>query len=170
MNHLSRLAALALLAAPLLAQAEFRYEMTEPPFRVVVPSLPAISMELHPEAAKGAHLRRLGSEGPYTVSILTPTSSPGMSPTDCANVMFAELPKRPGVPRQEQVYKARLDENTYIAIYGTQQPTGVLLQAHLVSAVRGTHCVEVHAGRAASTEQEARQWFASFRGARIEPR
>ncbi|MDB5900321.1 MAG: hypothetical protein JWP22_2232 [Ramlibacter sp.] len=169
MNPLLRLAALALLASPVLAQAEFRYEMTDPAFRVVVPSLPAMTLELHPHAAKGPHLRRLGSQGPYSVSILTPTSAAGMSPTDCANVIFAELPKRPGVPAQEKVYKARLDENTFIAIYGTQQPSGVMLQAHLVSAVRGTHCVEVHAARTATSEQDAKDWFGSFVGARIEP-
>jgi hypothetical protein len=170
MNACSLLAGLALVASPVLAHAEFRYEMSDPPFRVVVPSLPAMTMELHPHAEKNPHLRRAGKEGVYSVTILTPPSAPGMSANDCANVIFDELPKRVGVPKQEQVYKGRLDQNSFIAIYGSQQTAGVLLHAHMVSAVRGTHCVEVHMGRVATTEQETRDWFRSFAGARIEPR
>jgi hypothetical protein len=170
MKPFSLLAALAALVLPVLAHAEFRYEMTDPPFAVVVPSLPAITMELHPHNQKSPHLRRLGTEGPYSVSILTPAASAGMNPMDCAQAMFAELPTRPGVPVQERLTKAQLDPNTYIAIYGVQTTKGVQLHAHMVSAVRGTHCVEVHAARMTTSKEDANTWYRGFTGARIEPR
>jgi hypothetical protein len=158
------------LLLPIAARAQFSLDMDQPPFRVQIPSIPAIKMSAHPMQAKGAHLRLHGVQEPYAVSVLTPTADAGMSAADCAGTLTRLLPKRPGVPAQDKIRKGRIDANTFIALYASPLPGAVQMHAHLFSAAGGTHCVEVHATKVATSEEDAERWFRGFANAKIEPR
>ena len=163
------LAACAALDAAGQAVQGFAFEVDKPPFRVSIPDLPAMKMGPHPGAATHPHLRYLGSEGDYTISIITPTADPGMSAQDCATFSVRTLGERPSVPKE--VFRARLNPTTYVAMYPARMEGFVQLHAHFLSAAGGSHCVEVHASKVVRSEEDIRRWFKeSFRNARIEPK
>ena len=160
-----------LLAAAAGAQAELTVEVDTPAVRVVVPGLPAVRMEVHPEHAKAKHLRLFANEGAHTFTLVTPTADAGMKAQDCANFIAGDLPRRPGVPPQDGIHKMKLDANTYMAMYISRLAGDkLLLNAHLISSGSGNHCVEFVATREVSAQEEAGPWFRGFAGARIEPR
>lgn len=165
------LALLGVLAALLLAApghaAEFAFEVTAPKFRVTLPHIPAMQMRTHPLNAKQPHLRYLGSDGPYTVSVITPSAAAGMSALECASATLRSMAARPGIPPSAQMYKARLDDNTYVAIYTAELEGIVQLHAHVLSAAGGTHCVEVHASRMSTAPEDLESWVKGFDAARI---
>ncbi len=159
----------ALLAAPLAAHAEFSVEVDAPAVRVVIPSLPQVKMEPHPSHAEHANLRLVGVDGPYMVTLNTPDADAGMKPQQCANIIAAALTRRPGAPAQENITRTRLDPNTYAAMYVVPKRGGQMqLNAHLISAGGGTHCVELHVAMVAQSKDEAQAWFRKLAGARIE--
>ena len=153
------------------ARAEpFAFDVDEPGFRVTIPSVPAMAMEVHPEHEDQPHMRYVGSEGRFSVAIMTPESDPGMSVTDCAEAIYATLPTRPDVPAPDKIYRAKLDDSTFVAIYATVLPGFVLLHAHLLSASKDDHCIEVHASMSTTSREDASAWFEGFTGAKIEAR
>jgi len=159
-----------LLAASLPCRADgFAFDVASPKFRVTIPGIPQMKMALHPRNATQPHLRYLGSEGPYTVAIFTPAAAAGMTPLECAGATVRTLAARPGVPPPAQVYKARLNDKTFVAIYAAQQVMGVQLHAHLLSAAGGTHCIEVHATWASLADDDLATWIEVLDKARIEP-
>jgi hypothetical protein len=148
--------------------ADFAFEVPSPKFKVTLPNIPQLRMDVHPMNASRPDLRFLGSEGPYTVSIMTPTADSGMTALECASSMLRTLSQRPGVPQQDQVYRARINDNTYVAIYASKIPGAVHLHAHFMSAVAGTHCVEVHASKISTSPDDLDAWFKGFGKANIE--
>lgn len=169
MNPIHVLSLFATLATPGLATAQLSFDVRDPAFHVVLPSVPAMPMEAHPLSKTSPHLRLMGSQGPFTVSVLTPTADTGMTPADCASSTVGALPRRPGVPSQDSIYKERLDGNTYLAIYITPLKGSVQMHAHVMSAAGGSHCVEVHASRVSTSKDDLEPWLKGFREARIEP-
>ena len=162
--------AVLLLSSSLTCRAEgFFFEVASPKFRVSIPGLPQMKMELHPMNASQPHLRFLGAEGPYTVAVFTPAAATGMTPLECAGATVKALAARPGVPPASEVYKSRLNDKTFIAIYAVQIAMGVHLHAHLLSAAGGRHCIEVHASRISILEDELGTWVGALEKASIEP-
>jgi hypothetical protein len=150
---------------------EFSFEATAPDFTVKIPSIPALPLGDHPLHAVKPHLRYLGSQGPYTVSVMTPTADAGITPLDCATSTFRQLAARPGAPKPEYVHRVRLNEQTYAAIYAAPHEGRVMLHAHFVSAAAaGTHCIEVHASKVPTSKGDFAPWFKGFGAAAIEPR
>ena len=148
------------LFASLSCRAEgFAFEVESPKFRVVIPGIPQMKMEVHPRNATQPHLRFLGTDDPYTVAVFTPAAAAGMTPLECAGAITRSLAARPGTPPSAQILKARLDGNTFVAFYATPLVAGVLLHAHLLSAAGGRHCVEVHATRASIPEDDLGSWI-----------
>lgn len=170
MKSIQCLAFAVSLTAACTAQAQLVIEVEKPAFRISVPGLPAMTMEDHPGRASAPHLRLLGSQGPYTVSLLVPTADAGMTAEECASFTINRLPGRPGVPPQDRIYKARIDPNTYLALYVSPLPSGKQLHAHLLSSAGGTHCVDLHASLVSKSNDDADAWFKAFSGARIEPK
>lgn len=161
----------ALLAAPLAAHAEFSVEVDAPAVRVVVPGLPQLKMDAHPSRAEHPNLRLMGMDGPYLVTLNTPDADAGMKPQQCANSIAGALARRPGAPAPETVTRTRLDANTFAALYVLPRKAGHMqLNAHLISAGGGTHCVELHVAMVTSSREEAQAWIGKFAGARIEPK
>lgn len=162
--------ALGLLAGPSASAQEFEFIATAPDFAVTIPGIPIISMGPHPMRGTHPHLRYMGSQGPYTVSIITPGAERGMTALQCAGATVRSLAARPNVPPSDQFYKARLDDNTFVAIYAAQMPGFLQLHAHLLSAAGGTHCIEVHVSKIATSTEEVEPWFSGFGAARISTR
>ena len=157
------------LSASLSCRAEgFAFEVASPKFKVIIPGLPQMKMELHPSNASQPHLRFLGADGPYTVAVFTPAAAAGMTPLECAGATVRTLAARPGVPPASEVYKSRLNDKTYIAFYAVQRAPGVHLHAHLLSAA-GKHCIEVHATWISVLEDELVAWVGTLEKASIEP-
>jgi hypothetical protein len=159
---------LAVLAAPHAGAANFVFAVTAPKFRITIPGIPPIAMKPHPMHGTHPHLRFLGAEGAYSISVITASAAPGMSALECASAILRTLDSRPNVPPAEDLYRARLDDNTYVVIYAAHLPGFLQLNAHFLSAAAGTHCVEVHASKIAASPQDIDPWFKSFGKARIE--
>lgn len=168
MRFLAALAfVLALLAGPQAGAQGFEFEATAPDFRVTIPGIPPIKMGPHPMQGTHPHLRYMGGEGAYTISIVTPSAERGMTALQCAGATVRSLASRPNVPPSDELYKARLDDTTFIAIYAAQMPGFLQLHAHLLSAAAGTHCIEVHVSRIATSMEDVAPWFSGFGEARI---
>ena len=150
--------------------ADFSFEVSTPKFRISLPGLPAMKMDVHPMHGSQPHLQFLGSEGPYTVSVITPTAAAGMTALECAASTVRSLAKRRGVPESAQMYKARLNANTFLAIYVSPLDGVVRLNAHVLSAAGGTHCIEVHASMVSVSDDELAPWIDGFDKANIESR
>lgn len=166
----SMLWAVLLLASVGARAGDFVVEVDAPKFRVTLPDVLRMKMDVHPLHASKPHLRLLGNEGPYTVSVMTPTAEAGMSALECASATLGSIAQRPGVPPREQIYKVRLNERTFAAIYASPLPSAMQLNAHLMSAAGGTHCVEVHASRISTSSEDVDGWFKAFEKADIAPR
>jgi hypothetical protein len=162
------LLACALLASLACRAADFAFEVAAPSFKVSIPGLPPMKMETHPLHAEQPHLRYLGSEGPYTVQVATPTAAKGMTALECASATLRSMAARPGLPPSSEMYKAKLDDHTFVAMYLAAVGDVVQLNAHLLSAAGGTHCVEVHASKMSTSQDELDPWFDAFNRARIQ--
>jgi hypothetical protein len=164
-------AAVLLLWASLSCRAEgFVFEVDSPGFRITIPGIPQMKMEVHPKNASQPHLRFLGSAEPYTVAIFTPTAIEGMTPLECAGAVVRTLPARPGTPPSSQIIKARLNDNTFVAMYAVPLAAGVQLHAHILSsAAGGRYCIEVHATKISIDEEDLAAWVTELEKASIEP-
>jgi hypothetical protein len=160
-----------LLCASLCCRAEsFLLEVDSPKFRITMPGIPQMRMQVHPQNASQPHLRYLGSAEPYTVAIFTPAAAEGMTPLECASAVARTLAARSGTPPASQVLKARLDNNTFVAIYAAPLVPGVRLNAHILSAAGGRHCIEVHLTKISIDEEDLASWFTEIEKASIEPK
>jgi hypothetical protein len=169
-RELQFLAAVLLSCASLSCRAEgFVFEVDSPRVRITIPGIPQVRMEVHPKNATQPHLRFLGSAEPYTVAIFTPTAAEGMTPLECAGAVARTLADRPGTPPSSQVLKARLNDKTYVAMYAVSLTVGVQLNAHILSAVGGRYCIEVHATKISIDEDDLAAWVSEIEKASIEP-
>lgn len=92
-----------------------------------------------------------------------------MTPLECAGVVARSLATRPGTPPPSQVLKARLGNNTFVAMYAVALPVGVQLNAHILSAVGGRYCIEVYATKLSIDEEDLVSWVTELEKATIEP-
>lgn len=166
---LAFVATLIVATAPHAGAEEFVFAVTAPGFRVTIPNLPPLHMEPHPMLATHPHLRYLGAQGAYTVSVITARAAAGMGALECASAILRTLDERPNVPPAKDLYRARLDDNTYVVIYAAHLPGFLQLNAHFLSAAGGTHCIEVHVSKIAASPEDLDPWFRSFGKAKIEP-
>jgi len=164
------LGTVVLLYASLSCRAEgFVFEVDSPRFKITIPGIPQLRMEVHPQNASQPHLRFLGSADPYTVAVYTPTAVEGMTPLECAGALARSLAARPGTPPPSQVLKARLGKDTFVAMYAVSLAVGVQLNAHILSAVGGRYCIEVHAAKVSIDEEDLASWVTELENASIEP-
>jgi hypothetical protein len=167
---LQSLGAVLLLYASLSCRAEgFVFEVDSPRFRITIPGIPQLRMEVHPKNASQPHLRFLGSAEPYTIEVFTPTAAEGMTPLECAGAVARTLAARPGTPPSSQILKARLGNDTFVAMYAVPLGAGVQLHAHILSAVGGRYCIEVHATKMSIDEEDLASWVTELEKAAIEP-
>src|SRR5688572_17678889 len=161
--------AVLLLCTSLSCRAEgFRFEVDSPRFKITIPGIPQLRMEVHPHNASQPHLRFLGSAEPYTGAVFTPAAAEGMTPLECAGAISRALAARPGTPPPDQILKARVNDATFVAMYAVSLVGGVQLNAHILSAV-GRYCIEVHATKISIDEDDLAAWVTELEKASIEP-
>ena len=159
-----------LACASLACRAEgFAFEVDSPRFRIAIPGIPQMKMAVHPQNASQPHLRFLGSAQPYSIAVYTPAAPEGMTPLECAGAVARSLAARPGTPPPDQVIKARLGHNTFVAMYAVGLAPGVQLNAHILSAAGGRYCIEVHATKVSIEEEDLASWVTELENATIEP-
>jgi hypothetical protein len=170
LRALQFLGTIVLLYASLSCRADgFAFEVDSPRFKITIPGIPQLRMAVHPQNASQPHLRYLGSAEPYTVAVYTPAAAEGMTPLECAGAVTRTLAARPGTPPPSQVLKARLGKNTFVAMYAVALSVGVQLNAHILSAVGGRYCIEVHATKVSFDEEDLASWVTELEKASIEP-
>ena len=162
-------AVLILFASSSCRAEGFAFEVASPKFKVTMTGIPQLRMEVHPKNASQPHLRFLGSAEPYTVAVYTPTAAEGMTPLECAGAVARTLAARPGTPPPSQVHKARLGKDTFVAMYAVSLSVGVQLNAHILSAVGGRYCIEVHVTKVSIDEEDLASWVTELEKATIEP-
>lgn len=146
----------------------FVFEVDSPKLRISIPGIPQVKMNLHPMHASQPHLRFLGSEEPYTVAVFTPAAAAGMTPLECASAITRTLEARAGTPPSSQIIKARLGDTTFVVVYAAPLAGGgVQMNAHILSAAGGRHCVEVHATRISIDEDDLASWATEIEKASI---
>ncbi|MDH3320956.1 MAG: hypothetical protein OEO84_14880 [Betaproteobacteria bacterium] len=150
------------LSSPHACADEFVYEVTAPRFKITIPNFPPLRMDPHPMQGTHPHLRFMGADGAFSLSIITATADAGMSALECASATARSLAARPNVPPAAEIYKARLNDNTFVAIYTARMPGFLQLHAHILSAAAGTHCIEVHASKIAASPDDIAPWFEGF--------
>ena len=171
MKRALQIAGMVLLScASLSCRAEgFVFEVDSPRFRITIPGIPQLRMEVHPQNASQPHLRFLGYAKPYSVAVYTPAAVEAMTPMECASAVARSLAARPGTPPPSEVLKARLGNNTFVAMYAVALPVGVQLNAHILSAVGGRYCIDVHATKLSIDEEDLASWVTELEKASIEP-
>lgn len=162
-------ATLIVVTTPHAGAEEFVFAVTAPGFKVTIPNLPALRMEPHPMQATHPHLRYLGAQGAYTISVITARAAAGMGALECASAILRTFNERPNVPPAAELYRTRLDDRTYAVLYAAHLPGFLQLNAHFLSAAAGTHCIEVHVSKIAASPEDIGPWFKSFGKAKIEP-
>lgn len=161
---------MVLAGSSLACHAEgFAFSVTSPDFTISLPNIPPIRMEEHPLHGAKPYLRYMGSDGPYSVSVITPTADGDITAAGCAGSMMKRLVARPGVPPQASIYRARVNDRTYAAIYAMPGAGQLVLHAHFLSATTGgTHCIEVHVSKIAGSKDDIAPWFKDIGAADIE--
>ena len=157
--------------ASLYCRAEgFFLDVDSPKFRITIPGIPQMKMGVHPKNASQPQFRFLGSADSYAVEVFTPAAVQVMTPLECAGAIARTLAARPGTPPPAEIFKARLNENTFVAMYAASLGMGVRLNAHIMSGVGGRHCIEVHVTKLSTDEDDLATWVTELEKAGIEPR
>ncbi|TGL60531.1 hypothetical protein [Leptospira sarikeiensis] len=145
----------------------FSFSFDNPKVKVIIPEIPQIKMGPHPMAARGAHLRYMGSADLYNLSILTPTADPGMTAMDCAQSIISGVVQRFGLKQDQYAVFQGLDKKTFAVFYSIKVLEFSQMNAHLVSSAAGKYCIEVHVSKMTSSEAEAKDWNKGMPNARI---
>jgi len=164
------LVVLALLTAvPCIASA-FELRLSQPELNLSVPGVPAA--ELHEEAGQSASAKRsltgVASNFAIEVELLAQTGQ--VSPRVCAGSLLRVLVAQPGMPNRDSIYRAPLDEFTFLVIYALGEGQARKLHAHIISAAGSTHCANAHFVRPASPGEDIDEWRTTFTSARVVPR
>ena len=166
MHASSPAAAVVLLAAASFAQA-FEQKVSNPDFLVSVPGLPAIAMSAEPVGDAGGSRTLNGADDRHKVALTVTRAGREVNANACAATFVRQLVKRPGMPDKDGIYRAPLDNSTFLVLYVLSEGTGRLLHAHLLSAVAATHCIDAHFTKALRSGEDEDAWRESFVGARV---
>jgi hypothetical protein len=123
-----------------------------------------------PTAAASPRVVRLlkGSSGVHEVSVAVTTADAGAPPGACASSLLRALVGRPGMPDRDSIYRAPLDQETFLVLYRLGTASERQLHAHLLSSASARHCVEVHVSRPERPGEEFDEWRKSFATSHIQ--
>jgi hypothetical protein len=145
----------------------FDASIDEPGFTISVPALPAIALA-EPRAAPAQATRQLtGGDGTYSIALAIQRADKAISTRECAGSFLRALVARPGMPARDSIYRAPLNERTFLVIYLLDAQGVQTLHAHLLASAASTHCIEAHFSRAKRTGEDDDDWRKSFAGASI---
>lgn len=151
------------------AAGAFEVALKEPVLTLAVPALPAMTLDIQASPPAGATLAMAGSGAGYSVTLRLTPSPADASPRTCAGSFLRALVARPGMPSRDNIYRAPLDEATFLVIYRLGDEPARMLHAHLLSSAAGPRCVEAHFARAATAGEDEDNWRKTFAGAHFGP-
>lgn len=160
-------AGLALLAAG--TAGAFDLAIADPSFALAVPGLPAIRVAEQPRGSATGRRVLGGRDATFAVDVALQRQAAEPSPRVCAGLFLRSLVVQPGMPNRDSIYRAPLDENTFLVIYLLGDAPQQALHAHIFSSAGSTHCVDAHFSRAATPGEDIDAWRVSFSTARAKP-
>jgi len=166
MARLKLLAAAALFGTSALAFA-FEASVPEPGFTLSVPALPVIQITEQPTSSPAASRHFVGADGAYSVSLDVARAERSITTRECAGSLLRSLIARPGMPARDSIYRAPLNERTFLVIYVLDGQAGPVLHAHLLAAAAATHCIDAHFSRAKRTGEDEDDWRKAFLNASV---
>jgi len=145
----------------------FELKIARSDFTVTVPNLPPIRLEARITSDPNVSSAMAGEDGIYKVTLVVTKAGKETTTRACAGVFLRALVARPGMPDRDNIYRAALDENTFLVLYilgvGAQQE----LHAHLLSSAGATDCMEAHFSRARRDGEDEDDWRKSFAGSHV---
>jgi hypothetical protein len=161
--------ALSLMLGASAGAAAFDASVTDPDLTITVPALPSIA--LAPQPAPQARTAKLlsGSDGTHAVAVAIEPAAKEVSTRECAGTFLRTLVQRAGMPSRDNIYRAPLDERTFLVIYLLDGKPKQVLHAHLLAAA-SAHCVDAHFSRDLRSGEDIDDWRKAFAGAAIEAR
>ncbi len=162
--------ALTLLAAVPVAASCFELALSQPEFHLSVPGLPAA--ELHEDTHPSVVPKRVltGAVGKLDIELELSAQASQASPRTCAGSLLRALVAKPGMPNRDSIYRAPLDESTFLVIYALGEGPTQRLHAHVISSAGPTHCANAHFVRPALPGEDIDDWRTTFTSARVVPR
>lgn len=145
----------------------FELKAVSPDFTVSVPNLPAIRLDARATANPDISTEMAGEDGTYKVTLLVTKVQKATTTRVCAGHFLRSLVARKGMPDKDSIYRAPLDENTFLVLYILGKAGKRQLHAHLLSAASTTHCIEAHISRERRESEDEDNWRRSFAGAHI---
>jgi len=161
------LAAIALVTVNLAANA-FELTVSDPDFTVTVPNLPSIGLVARRPATADVTRAMAGEDGIYQVSLTVWRAERETTARTCAGSFLRSLVAKPGMPDRDAIYRAPLDEDTFLVLYIFAAPEARRLHAHLVSSVNARNCVEVAFSKALGAGEDEDNWRKSFLGSHVQ--
>lgn len=151
------------------ADPGFRFALESPAVAIAIPGVPAMALGPHPMGLGKPHLRALGSSGPWTVSVITPTADAGMTAEECARSQAGEIAAT-AQPPEGSARLYRINEQAFLFFYGKPFAGAVSLNGHVLGAIGGTHCLQVHVSLVSTTPDDIRSFFDAFADTALEAR
>lgn len=164
----SCLSAIASMLALCGSAHAFEQKVSDPDFTVTVPNLPSIRLETQAAPDPDVSSAMSGDDGTYKISLVVTRADRGATAQSCAGVFLRALVARPGMPDRDGIYRAALDQNTFLVLYILGTRGGQQLHAHLLSSASATHCIEAHFSRARHAGEHEDDWRKSFSGSHIQ--
>lgn len=141
--------------------AAFEASFPEPGFTLSVPALPAIALTEQAASARAAR-QFAGGDGTYAVALSVEPAHRSITTRECAGSLLRTLSARPGMPARDNIYRAPLNERTFLVIYVLNGQAGPVLHAHLLASAASSHCIEAHFSRAKRAGEDEEDWRKSF--------
>ena len=167
MRRFCLLAIASMLAAGTNAIA-FEQKVEAPDFTVTVPNLPSMRLEAQAASAPGVASAMAGGDGIYKVTLIATKAEQETTTRACASAFLRALVARPGMPERDSIYRAALNESTFLVLYILGSQGREELHAHLLSSASATHCIEAHFSRPRRDSEDVDDWRKSFAGSRIQ--
>ena len=161
-----------LIVSPVLAEQaavddQFVQEIPNPNLRIIIPDIPNITLNTHPNEPGKPHLKATGTKAYTSVFVYAPKSERAMTPLACANTTARAVMQQLNLP-EEKTLRHRVDDNTFVLLYGLPLDGQVRLNAHILSAAEGNYCIDVYIFRLSAKTEEVEAWFNGFKQVRIE--
>jgi hypothetical protein len=155
---LRAVAALA-LAVACGAAAAFDVSVREPAFTLSVPDLPDFRLE---PAAAGTGPLLAGRDGALQATVAVTRAPADGSTRVCAGTFLRTLVTRKGMPERDSIYRAPLNETTFVVLYLLGDEPERSVHAHVLAAVAGDHCAEAHFWRPLAEGEDLDAWRQRF--------
>lgn len=162
---LRRIPLAALLAAACGGAGAFDLTVREPAFTLSVPDLPDFRLE--PAAAEGADRLLAGRDGALQATVALTRAAAEASTRLCAGGFLRALVARKGMPDRDSIYRAPLNETTFVVLYLLGDEPERSVHAHVLAAVGGSHCAEAHFWRPLTDGEDIDAWRQRFMRASV---